>query len=451
MAIAENRMNLEQISEIAVQRYNSVKDSEAIKNLRSLSDKAGKKLEGLGNYVSENIEKVQDLKKNTTNVINEKLGLFENVFCQNIDPLDIRLSNYFSSLNNLLDFKFNTNICNKGMGANPVGSILKAIRSGDGIGSIIPNAKKQLIDNYLKGKINTLIGSVGLPSDVSNCLFGSGSSGFDRFNYGNNGSLRARIDMINMLKGSICGSTDSTRAKMLGKNNTLNTYVVSGLVDKVSRYNYEAGASMLLSVINNPNIDIDREDVINGLVDSINNDKVNILKKLQILEIVSNQAGKDRHKERLYSNIDASLLYKEIYNNPEVLNNLTDEEYAAVIHLLDKLDSSWSINNDYHMLSNDKKYGNYLSSKINDLTPDANTKEVSNVIIDGKLNILDSTLLTNKLTTNETWDPSQEGRIIIGSNAKASDYNSSYIPSNAGIDLERFNVNKPLNVNLFFK
>ena len=336
MAIAEDRLKINNIVDVTKRRFDSIKDSDAVKQIKSLSDKAGSTIEGLNKRVGNVVGNITGLLTNTSNTINGELSLFQNVACTNIDPLDIRLGNYFSSLSNALNFRINSNMCNGCVGANPIGSILKSITNGDGLSSVIPGLKSDILDGYFNNKVNSIVNQLGIPSDISRCMLEGSSSRFNRSNYGGYGSLRSRLDLAAMVRGSVCGTTPISKSSMLGSNNTLNTYVASTMVDKLSRYNYEAGAGILIKAIENGSLS--REDVLNGLVDSINNDRHNILKKLQILDIVANQGGKDRDIERLYSNLDANSVYRLLKKDSEVLDNMSATEYGETLGLLDKLD-----------------------------------------------------------------------------------------------------------------
>ena len=373
MAIAEDRLQLDQITDVVQRKWNSLLDSEALQNVKALADKIGSTIKALGDAIREGIGHILQFITNTRNTINDALALFEDVACRNIDPLDIRIPDYMQSLFRALDFNINLNMCNGGLSNNPIASILKGIRSGDKLSSIWDDVKSAFLDTYMRNKIDNIARQLGIGYGLTNNIFNKAKNNALRENYNRKTPLRNRADLANFANQSLAGknfnvtgSKLSTAAKVdntahdaslkenigsLPDNKHINIYIITAIVDGLDGL---SGTKILEMLKQGEKSGLfSREEILKALIAALNLNDNDLLKKLELLDKLANQDNNPYSK--LFSLLDAKDLYDRIRNNPLLYNGLTNEQYKKLLGLLNRLDDNWSIDKNYYHLKDDPK------------------------------------------------------------------------------------------------
>ena len=102
------------------------------------------------------------------------------------------------------------------------------------------------------------------------------------------------------------------------------------------------------------------------------------------------------------------------------------------------------------MLSEDEKYREFVTSRINDRAP-KRPKDIDNAVSDTNLGVADKMLLTS-LSKDVTYEDDNvaKGYLIGRTKLKAKDYNSSYVSTNEGKNLKDLGPDHPMDLNFLF-
>lgn len=185
-------------------------------DLMGLLGKAGSMKDMLGGLMGT----ISGLMPNTSDSISKMFSMFNGSDVCDPSFLSFRLGDYNNSLNRLLNFNINGNMCGKGLAGNPLSALLRAVNTLDTAPSLFSNFNTGVIANYANRFTSQMVGLIGLPPEIERCIGARNRLGLGNL-YGNNGSLASRIGLMDLLNGALgCNVNLATRATMLGRNNS---------------------------------------------------------------------------------------------------------------------------------------------------------------------------------------------------------------------------------------
>lgn len=372
---------------------------------------AGGVLSGVNSIVNS----VSGILQNTSNMIDKGISLFNKVACGNSLDLNLKRMGFNLSLNRKLDFSINTNLCTRGLSGNPINAILKGIKTGFNLNSIVKNLKKTFIDQIVGKFVGDFMSTLGLPQSFINCILDK--AGLDvHSQVFNTAPLRVRFNFLDRLLKKLCGSTPSSKISMLQSNRMINLAIGSSFSINAGNYGLQQATNMYIKAFEKNAIT--RDVASGGIVRSLYKDTSNITVRLAILGIIKRDTTEDPNSI-IYTHIDAETIYRKLQQDVETLEKLTRKEYKELIDLLRRLDKKWDKHIAYH-LRHDKRYCDTRTKTHN--KPHKDIKRiVENIVsdyIDKKYDIaikeeiktkpkytteiVDGTIITNKVTENIT-------------------------------------------------
>ena len=372
---------------------------------------AGGVLSGVNGIVNS----VSGILQNTSNMIDKGISLFNKVACGNSLDLNLKRMGFNLSLNRKLDFSINTNLCTRGLSGNPINAILKGIKTGFNLKSIVNNLKKTFIDQIVGKFVGDFMSTLGLPQSFINCILDK--AGLDvHSQLFNTAPLRVRFNFLDRLLKKLCGNTPSSKISMLQSNRMINLAIGSSFSINAGNYGLQQATNMYIKAFEKNAIT--RDVASGGIVRSLYRDTSNITVRLAILGIIKRDTTEDPNSN-IYTHIDAETIYRKLQQDVETLEKLTRKEYKELIDLLRRLDKKWDKHIAYH-LRHDKRYCDTRNKTHN--KPHKDIKRiVENIVsdyIDKKYDIaikeeiktkpkytteiVDGTVITNKVTENIT-------------------------------------------------
>ena len=371
---------------------------------------AGGVLSGVNGIVNS----VSGILQNTSNMIDKGISLFNKVACGNSLDLNLKRMGFNLSLNRKLDFSINTNLCTRGLSGNPINAILKGIKTGFNLKSIVNNLKKTFIDQIVGKFVGDFMSTLGLPQSFINCILDK--AGLDvHSQLFNTAPLRVRFSFLDRLLKKLCGNTPSSKISMLQSNRMINLAIGSSFSINAGNYGLQQATNMYIKAFEKNAIT--RDVASGGIVRSLYRDTSNITVRLAILGIIKRDTTEDPNSI-IYTHIDAETIYRKLQQDVETLEKLTRKEYKELIDLLRRLDKKWDKHIAYH-LRHDKRYCDTRNKTHN--KPHKDIKRVENIVsdyIDKKYDIaikeeiktkpkytteiVDGTIITNKVTENIT-------------------------------------------------
>lgn len=372
---------------------------------------AGGVLSGVNGIVNS----VSGILQNTSNMIDKGISLFNKVACGNSLDLNLKRMGFNLSLNRKLDFSINTNLCTRGLSGNPINAILKGIKTGFNLKSIVNNLKKTFIDQIVGKFVGDFMSTLGLPQSFINCLLDK--AGLDvHSQVFNTAPLRVRFNFLDRLLKKLCGSTPSSKISMLQSNRMINLAIGSSFSINAGNYGLQQATNMYIKAFEKNAIT--RDVASGGIVRSLYRDTSNITVRLAILGIIKRDTKEDPNSI-IYTHIDAETIYRKLQQDVETLEKLTRKEYKELIDLLRRLDKKWDKHIAYH-LRHDKRYCDTRTKTHNKPHKDIKriVESVVSDYIDKKYDIaikeeiktkpkytteiVDGTIITNKVTENIT-------------------------------------------------
>lgn len=372
---------------------------------------AGGVLSGVNGIVNS----VSGILQNTSNMIDKGISLFNKVACGNSLDLNLKRMGFNLSLNRKLDFSINTNLCTRGLSGNPINAILKGIKTGFNLNSIVKNLKKTFIDQIVGKFVGDFMSTLGLPQSFINCILDK--AGLDvHSQVFNTAPLRVRFNFLDRLLKKLCGSTPSSKISMLQSNRMINLAIGSSFSINAGNYGLQQATNMYVKAFEKNAIT--RDVASGGIVRSLYRDTSNITVRLAILGIIKRDTTEDPNSI-IYTHIDAETIYRKLQQDVETLEKLTRKEYKELIDLLRRLDKKWDKHIAYH-LRHDKRYCDTRTKTHNKPHKDIKriVESVVSDYIDKKYDIaikeeiktkpkytteiVDGTIITNKVIENIT-------------------------------------------------
>ena len=320
----------------------------------------------------------------------------------NGDHLTLRNAAYNNSLYRGMNFPINDNMCGRGISGNPLGAILNAVKAFDSIPSMIPTLNLGTMHRSVDNTVSNMLSGIGLPNELANCLNAKARLGLGNVSYGNFGSLRNKLgllDALNSLTG--CNFSSGARSSMVSNSPYMSPYksnIASIFYNNYSGYGSDTMINTYNKMLSSNKISV--EDARRGIMNSIMTDPNNTKAKVDLYKHIMD--NDNSVYSGIYKNFNLDRAYDTIYEfNPRPQYASDDElwgrgwsakqtKYIENINSLSSVSESWNNNKTYYT-QKDAVLNSSIRRNASNVYPDT---EISNVVTNPNLSEADKQLLT---------------------------------------------------------
>lgn len=243
MAIAEDRLTTKSLVKLDKIDYASFVDSLDVKSLSEMSSLATDFLGDIDGYVNNLFN--NPILGAIHNLINEAIGIFENVICCEYPSLSVRLPSYKTSLNRNLNMSWNISICGKSKTINPIDTILSAIGFVQSNPGILSGDKDAILRAVLTSDLVRKMNILGLGTVIPDCILDKTGASLSSYysTRGTGASLSTRRRLANLINKDKCARLVASQVGLFGalesyNNSHLINMILEGDPTKGSTYFY---------------------------------------------------------------------------------------------------------------------------------------------------------------------------------------------------------------------
>lgn len=336
MAIAEDRLTTKSLVKLDKIDYASYVDSLDVKSLSEMSSLSTDFLGDIDGYVNNLFN--NPILNGVHNLINEAIGIFENVICCNYPSLSVRMPSYKSSLNRNLNMSWNYNICNKSKSVSPIDTVLSAVSFVQSNPYILTGDKDAILRAVLTSDLVQKMNILGLGTVIPDCILDKTGASLSNYysNRGSGASLSTRRKLANLINKDKCAKLV---ASQVGLFSALETYNNSHLINMILEGDPTKGSTYFHALLG---LDQYRANNLMGYSQSFTY-TYSYQQTYTKLEVFSRakSAGLITNKDKAYMSGKASDVLDALSQDES-----KDKKLDVVLDTLDMIDPTWNKDNE---------------------------------------------------------------------------------------------------------